>query len=169
MTKPQRIFILGHSGAGKGVLADAVAKKLGWNYIDADFALAPSIGRTLPEILGNEGVHSFYKCLTEVITHLKSRDQIVVTTDDSIINNETIRQLLKDEFTVYVEVSTKVQLERITHNRPLLPVSNYPAFLDKLHQEYDSLYTQTATFSLSSDNGELDKHANSVVEAFHKG
>lgn len=46
MTKPKRIFIIGHSGASKWVLAEAVAKKLGWKYVNADFSLAPSIGRT---------------------------------------------------------------------------------------------------------------------------
>lgn len=31
MSNIKRIFIIGHSGAGKGVLAQEVAKKLGWN------------------------------------------------------------------------------------------------------------------------------------------
>lgn len=30
MSNIKRIFIIGHSGAGKGVLAQAVAKSLGW-------------------------------------------------------------------------------------------------------------------------------------------
>lgn len=38
--KPKRIFIVGHLGAGKGVLAQALAEKLDWKYTDADFALA---------------------------------------------------------------------------------------------------------------------------------
>lgn len=29
MTKPKRIFIVGHSGAGKGILAQELANKLG--------------------------------------------------------------------------------------------------------------------------------------------
>ena len=52
MKQHKRIFIIGHSGAGKGFLAQAVAKKLGWQYLDADFALASSIGRPASEICG---------------------------------------------------------------------------------------------------------------------
>lgn len=37
MNKHKRIFIVGHSGAGKGMLAQAVAEKLGWQFIDANF------------------------------------------------------------------------------------------------------------------------------------
>lgn len=33
MIKPKRIFIVGHMGAGKALLAEALAKKLGWQYI----------------------------------------------------------------------------------------------------------------------------------------
>jgi tRNA A37 threonylcarbamoyladenosine biosynthesis protein TsaE len=35
MSKPKRIFIVGHMGAGKALLSEALAKKLGWQYIDA--------------------------------------------------------------------------------------------------------------------------------------
>jgi len=37
MTQHNRIFIVGHSGAGKGVLAKALAEKLGWQFMIAQF------------------------------------------------------------------------------------------------------------------------------------
>lgn len=58
MNQPKRIFIIGHSGAGKGVLAQGVAEKLGWKFIDADFSLVPSIGRTINDILGKQFIKS---------------------------------------------------------------------------------------------------------------
>ena len=36
MTKPKRIFIVGHMGAGKFLRGEALAKKLGWQFIDAN-------------------------------------------------------------------------------------------------------------------------------------
>ncbi len=50
MSQHKRIFIIGHSGAGKGVLAQALAEKLGWQFLDADFSLAPSIGRSMTDL-----------------------------------------------------------------------------------------------------------------------
>lgn len=41
MSKPKRIFIVGHMGAGKALLSEALAKKLGWQYIDASLFLNP--------------------------------------------------------------------------------------------------------------------------------
>lgn len=41
MEKPKRIFVIGHMGAGKFLFTEALAKKLGWQLIDAN----PSIER----------------------------------------------------------------------------------------------------------------------------
>lgn len=60
-----------------------------------------------------------------------------------------------------------MQLERISEGdyRPLLPVNNFAAFIDKLHADRDSLYEQVASFSLNSDNGDIEEHAASLVKA----
>lgn len=163
MSKYKRIFIIGHSGAGKGVLAQGVAKALGWKYLDADFSLAPSIGRPVTEILGSQGEEKFQQCLTDILTHQIGKENIVVTTDDTIIDSEKSQQLLSNEFTVYLKVSTPVQLERISHNRPLLPQENYQGFLDKMHQKRDALFEKVASFTINSDDNDLDGHIKAVV------
>ena len=168
MIKHKRIFNIGHSGAGKGVLAQAVAEKLDWQYIDMDFALAPSIGRSASDILTSQGETAFHHCLTDILQHQLSKENSVVTTDDSIICSEKNRDLLSQEFTVYVQVSTVVQLERIGHNRPLLPVADYAGFLNQLRQERDHLYEQVASYTLNSDDGDLEHHVRNIIEAFEK-
>jgi shikimate kinase len=168
MSNIKRIFIIGHSGAGKGVLAQEVAKSLGWQYLDADFSLAPSIGRPIVEIIGEEGIKRFHTCLSDILSHQTTKDNIVVTTDDSIILSEKGRELLGEEFAVYLKVSTSVQLERMSQNRPLLPVTDYKAFLDDLHHERDALYEQVASLTLNSDDNALEEHAASVVKAVTK-
>jgi shikimate kinase len=168
-----RIFIIGHSGAGKAVLAKALAENLGWQFLDADFSLAPSVGRSMVEIIGGEGERAFHQCLSEILSHQLSKENIVVTTDDSIVCHGKCRQLLSSEFTVNLKVSTAVQLKRMSHNRPLLPLADYAAFLDKLHDERDALYDQVASFSVNSDlatpdNNGLKEHVLSIVKAIGK-
>ena len=51
--KAKRIFIVGQSGAGKGVVAEEVAKQLGWKFINADvLASVASIGRSVTDVFG---------------------------------------------------------------------------------------------------------------------
>ena len=166
MNQPKRIFIIGHSGAGKGVFAAALAKKLSWQFLDADFALAPSIGKPLIQILGKQGEENFHQCLLDILSNQISKENIVVTTDDSIICSNKSRQLLASEFTVYLKVSTPVQLERIAHNRPLLSIVDYKAFLDKLHHERDSLFEEVATLTIESISVEED--VNKIIKALEE-
>lgn len=164
MSKYKRIFIVGHSGAGKGVLAQALAKRMSWQFIDADFALA----RPVTEIIGKQGEDTFHQCLSDILSYQKTKENIVVTTDDSIICYQKNQELLSSEFVVYLKVSLDVQLDRIAHNRPLLPTADYKAFLNKLRQERDDLYEQVASFSLSSDDGAIDEHVSSIIKAIGK-
>ena len=54
MTKLKRIFIVGHMGSGKSLLAKSLAEKLKWQYVDANLGLERYIGRSLGEILGKQ-------------------------------------------------------------------------------------------------------------------
>ncbi|SRR5579883_1218966 len=165
MTKPKRIFIVGHSGAGKGVLAQGIAEKLGWKFLDADFALAVSIGRDLDEIIGLDGVDVFHRILNQILSHQLTQENIVVTTGDDIIATDQNRKILSSEFTVYLKVSTAVQMQRISHNRPLLPIGDYKAFLDEFHHKNDKLFEQVASLTLNSDENALEEHVMKVVKS----
>lgn len=59
MSQSKRIFIIGHPGSGKILLAKTLAEKLGWQFIDSDFGLEFRIGRLLADILGNQGKKAF--------------------------------------------------------------------------------------------------------------
>lgn len=169
MSQYKRIFIIGHPGAGKALVAKTVAEKLGWQFIDADLGLEFRMGRTLTEILGKQGENSFYACQSELLATLMNQEHIVVTTDASIVCSEQNRQLLSTECVVNLKVSTPVQIERNARQpSPLLLNTELQSFLDRLHQERDGLYDQVASLTISSDDNALEKHVlrilNTVLE-----
>lgn len=47
-------------------------------------------------------------------------------------------------------------------------MDNFAALIDKLHNKRDGLYEQVASFSLSSDDGDIEEHAASIVKAMTK-
>lgn len=164
MSQCQRIFIVGHPGAGKALVAKELAKKLGWQYIDANLDLEIKIGRSLIEILGQAGEQSFHDCQSEILIKQLTEKNIVVATDASIVCSLKNKQLLSSEFVVNLKVSTPIQLERTTHN-PLLAVDDLKLFFDKLHKERDDLYNEVSRFSVDSDDSALEKHVLSIVKA----
>src|ERR1700733_1573642 len=157
MTQPKRIFIVGHMGAGKALLSEALAKKLGWQYIDANPSLERYIGRSLNEILGKQGEEAFHRCEAGIISHYIGKEHVVVLLEEAVIATEQNRKLLFSEFVVYLKVSTPVQIERMQGGRtPLLPITDLKAFLDKQHLERDSLFEEVATLTIESISVEED-------------
>lgn len=168
MNQFKRIFIIGHPGAGKALLGKILAEQIGWKFIDADFGLEIHIGRTLSEILGKKGNESFHHCEAKILDSFLTRENIVITTDSGVICNEKNRKILSSEFTVYLKVSTAVQLERTLRNPdPLLLDTEMRTFLDKLHEERDDLYDQVATLTVDGDNSALDEHVCTILNNFN--
>lgn len=161
----KRIFIIGHHGAGKALVAKSVAEKLGWQFIDADFGLEARIGQMLPEIIGDDPNSPFHHCESTLLTHQLEQENIVVTTDPSIVLNEKNRQLLSSEFVVYLKVSTAIQIERTQcQAATLLPQHNKKTFFDQLHTERDEFYEQVATILIDTDDSALEKHVAQIVK-----
>lgn len=157
MVKPKRIFVVGHMGAGKFLLAEALAKKLGWQLIDANPSLERYVGRSLNEILGKQGEEAFHRCEAEVISHYIGKENVVVLLEEAVIATEQNRKLLSSECVVYLKVSTPTQIERMKGGRtPLLPITDLKAFLDKQHLERDSLYEEVATLTVETKSIEED-------------
>ena len=69
---------------------------------------------------------------------------------------------------MYIEVSTSVQAERMSNYRPLLPVDDYSVLLDGLQKERNPWFAEVASFTINSDNGDIERDAKSVVEAYNK-
>lgn len=165
MNEYKRIFIVGQPGAGKALLAKTVAEKLGWQFIDADLSLETRIGCTLHDMIGSTGEEAFYNCEAEILSFQINQENIVVATDASLVCTEANRQLLSSEFVIFLQVSTAMQIERLSRSfSPLLPTNSLESFLEKLHRERDELYAQAANLSLNSDENALEKHVNSIVK-----
>ena len=169
MTKQNRIFIVGRSGAGKGLLAQAIAKELDWKFINADiFGCLGHVGREADQVIGAEGVEKFNRCLVDILKNQQTQQNIVIATDENIVCSEAARDILKSEFTVHLTVQTAIQLDRLSEGdyRPLLPVEDLASFMDRASAEQDQLCSEVATFTLSSDDGQIEEHTQTVINAF---
>lgn len=164
MNKPKRIFIVGHTGAAKSLRAEALAKKLGWQFVDANPGLERCIGRNLNEILGKQGEEVFHHCEAEIISHYIDKEHIVVLLEESVIVTAENRKLLSSEFVVYLKISTQTQMERWTDGRsPLLPIVDLKAFLDKQHHERDHLFEEVATLTIETIS--TDEAVHQIIKA----
>lgn len=160
----KRIFIIGHLGALKSATGEALAKRLGWQLIDANPGLERYIGRDFHEMLGAKGEAAFHQCEAQIISYYKSKEQVVVILEEAVIATEENRQLLSQEYVVYLSVTIKQQIESWPNGRvPLLPIINLPTFLEQQHRERDSLFEEVATLTIESISTE--ENVNQIIRA----
>ena len=151
MNQPKCIFIIGHMGAGKFIFTEALAKKLGWQIVDANPSIERYIGRQTREILGEQGEAAFNRSQADIISHSIKKENVVVLLEECVVSSEECRKLLSSEYVVYLKVSIPTQLERMKNGRvPSLPVDNMRNFLEKQHSERDAFYEEVATLVVES-------------------
>lgn len=166
MIKYKRIFLVGHPGAGKALVGKQLAEEIGWNFVDADLGLESRVGYSMHDIL-MKGEDSFYQCQNDILSAICNRDKVVVTTDASVVCSDNIRKLLASEFTVYLKVSTDVQMERTSPQAEfLLPDTDRKTFFKKLHDARDHFYEDVSCLQINSDNSALDQHVATIIKEF---
>jgi shikimate kinase len=164
MTK--RIFIVGHMGAGKFVLTEALAEKLGWQIVDANPSIERYIGRQTRDILGEQGEAAFNRCQADIISHYSEKENVVVLLEECVVSSEQCRKLLSAEFVVYLKVSIPTQLDRMKNGRePSLPVEDMKSFLEEQHRQRDDLYEAVASLIVESvGSSDQVSEINKIIE-----
>ena len=166
MTRPKRIFIVGHMGAGKFVFTEALAKKLEWQIVDANPSIERWIGRLTREILGEQGEAAFNRCQADIISHCSGKENVIVVLEECAVISEQCRKLLSSEFVVYLKVSIPTQLGRMKDGRaPSLPIDDMKNFLEKQHRERDAFFEEVATLIVESVGySDQESEINKIIE-----
>ena len=89
------IFLVGMRGSGKTTLGRALADKLGWLFADTDEMLCARCGRTVSEIVQEEGWGGFRK-REAALLHDVARPYTVVATGGGMILREENRRFMKE-------------------------------------------------------------------------
>lgn len=153
----ERIFIVGHMGAGKYIFTEALAKQLGWQIIDANPSIERYIGKQTKDILGESGEEIFNRSQADIISHSINKKKVVVLLEECVVASQACRNLLSKEYVVYLKVSIPTQIERMKTGRKFaLPVQNLEGYLQHQHDERDPLFEEVATLVVESNGSSED-------------
>ena len=133
------IVLTGLSGAGKTSVGMALAKRLGWTFVDMDTAIEETYGSPIAEIFTSQGEAFFRELETTILQKLtteltNSPQNHVISTGGGVVISEQNRKLLKSlGKVVFLTAPVKVLAARLSGDmtRPLLntndnQLNNYP-------------------------------------------
>jgi shikimate kinase len=72
------IVLIGYRATGKTTLAELLATRLGWDWLDADVEIERRAGKTIARIFADEGEPAFRDLEAQVVADLSTRQRLVI-------------------------------------------------------------------------------------------
>jgi shikimate kinase len=115
---PQRIALVGLSGAGKSSVGRLLAERLDWALLDVDALIETTAGRSIPQIFADEGEPGFRDREAEALRLALSLGERVIATGGGAVLRPENRRLLRDEaLVVWLDAPTEVLIARLRARR----------------------------------------------------
>ncbi len=113
--------IIGYMGSGKTTVGHALARAMGWEFVDLDRAIAKAAGSKIPEIFRTSGEEHFRNLEhRELLEALDGTRERVIACGGGIILRQENRELLERAATVFLEEELDILHARTSGgDRPL--------------------------------------------------
>lgn len=159
--------MIGLMGSGKTTVGKALARALGWRWVDLDLAIERRAGRKVASIFAADGEAAFRK-LEAAELKRQSKARTVVSCGGGVVLLAANRQRLKAGIAIYLAASPVALAERLKGaqgaKRPLLKARGPLATLRRLQRERARFYRASARFVLRADT----KPEAVALRAFHR-
>src|SRR5437588_6883468 len=114
MTAPfhpiRRIVLTGFMGSGKSTVGPLLARRLGWDFVDADDVIEAEAGMPIAEIFARHGEAAFRAREHAAIARLAAQDSLVLALGGGAIETTAIREtLLNSPGTLLVHLEVKLE------------------------------------------------------------
>lgn len=146
------VFLVGFMGSGKSETGRALARLLGYSFLDLDVSIEERAGKPAREIFAQFGEQEFRRLETEAITSLAGVKSSVVALGGGAYQSEENRELLRAAgVAVWLDCPFNICFERVKGDtaRPLL------AGRDETNKLFDQRRAAYGLADLAIETGSL--------------
>ena len=153
----KNIVLIGMPGTGKSTVGRALADRLGYGFVDADDLIVQTTGKTLPDILRQDGLEAFYEIENQVGTELERTHTVIATGGSMVLYPEAMAHLKEDSTVVWLQTPFSQLEKRMPadlYDRGIAVPVGTP--LREIYEERCGLYARYADLIVASRDGEAD-------------
>ena len=160
------IILIGFSGSGKSIVAQGVARRLGWQAIDTDDEIVKLTGKPISDIFAQQGEERFRELESQVLQQACARSKAVIAMGGGAILNAGNRELMsRSGVVVCLEAKPRTIHQRLLQNtggsngtqvRPLLASANPMQRIEQLKSSRQSYYAM-ADWTVHTDELSLEQ------------
>lgn len=159
----QNLVLIGMPGSGKSTVGVLLAKRLGMGFVDTDLLIQEQAGRTLQDIVDQDGYQALRQIEEQVLLALDVQHQIISTGGSAVYSAAAMAHLKANSRVVFLDIPLPLVIERIG-DYSARGISRRPdQSLDQLFEERYQLYTRYADLTVSGQGRNQDEVCEAVV------
>lgn len=152
------LTLIGYRATGKSTVAQPLAERLGWSWIDADVELERRAGRTIREIFDTGGEPEFRRLERETLIDLLRQDRLVIAAGGgAVLNPDTRHDFKAAGPVVWLKASVDTIEQRLygdettAERRPNLTSTGGREEIERLLGQREPIYSDTASLIVQTD------------------
>ena len=159
MLETQSIALIGYRGTGKTTVAQRLAMRLGWDWIDADVELELRAGKSIAAVFADDGEAAFRKLEAAVVAELCRRREVVIALGGGAVLRDDNRQVIAQcGAVVWLRASVDAILGRLATDpttagrRPNLTNANPRNEIEQVLAVRTPIYRACATLEVDTED-----------------
>ncbi|MAO15015.1 MULTISPECIES: shikimate kinase [unclassified Marinobacter] len=159
----RNLIFIGMPGSGKSTIGVLVAKRLGMGFIDTDLLIQEQAGRTLQEIVDQDGYVALRQIEEQVLLALYVHNQVISTGGSAVYSDAAMQHLKRNGTVVFLDISLETVIHRIG-DYSLRGISRRPdQSLAELFEERFALYTRYADLTIKGEGFNQDQLCEAII------
>ena len=161
--------MLGYRGTGKSVISKILSKKLRMKLYKIDKMVSELAGKSIPEMVEQEGWESFRKLESEIVAEVsnKAKNSIIDCGGGVVLNDGNMVNLKREGVCILLTASLETIIKRIRNdkNRPSLESGlSFEEEQQKIIAERESRYRLAADFTCDTSERRPRETAEKITE-----
>ena len=159
----RNLVMIGMPGSGKCNVGVLLAKRLGLGFIDTDLLIQEQAGRTLQEIVDQDGYKALRHIEEEVLLNLNVQHKVISTGGSAVYSAAAMAHLKASGTVIFLDIPLALVIERIG-DYSLRGISRRPdQSLEALFEERLELYSRFADLSVTGEGRNQDEVCEAVI------
>ncbi len=155
--KSESIVLIGMAGVGKSTLGVALSKALGFNFIDLDDYILGRDGKTVQEIIDDEGEEALLELEKRRMYEIDLTCRVVAPGGSIIYHSDLMEYLRQHSTLIYLEDSFENIEEKLTNASARGIVGLRNKALRQIYDERRPLYSKYADVTISCQGKSQDQ------------
>lgn len=160
----QNIIFIGMPAVGKSTIGIAVAKRLGYQFVDTDLLIQRQQNRLLREIIADVGEEEFLKIENQVNCNIRVKNSVIAPGGSIIYCEEAMLHFKKIGVVVYLEASYQTIKKRIRNPRRRGVVLRKGQTFRSLYDERIKYFEKYADLTVCEDGCLVEETIQNVLE-----